>query len=107
MSKFVVMQAPVFNKRKMELFTNHTPSKDKKITSEACIHYLWLSNEDYKDYSIKWNPAVKTANDHSKIWESLLDERIDFITANQAPHSVDEKSLPHLKPNGQRVEFER
>lgn len=85
------------------LFTNKIPLKDKKITSEACIHHLWFSDEDYKEKGnfIKWNPAVKTANDRSKIWEALLDGRIDVIATDHAPHTFDEKNQAYAQaPSG-------
>ena len=85
------------------LFTNKIPLKDKKITAEACIHHLWFSDEDYKEKGnfIKWNPAVKTANDLSKIWEALLDGRIDVIATDHAPHTIDEKNQTYAQaPSG-------
>jgi dihydroorotase len=86
-----------------ELFTNKIPLKEKKITSEACIHHLWFSDEDYKEKGslIKWNPAVKTAGDRDKIWEALLDDRIDVIATDHAPHTLEEKALPYTScPSG-------
>lgn len=85
------------------LFDNSIPLKDKKITSEACIHHLWFSDEDYakKGPYIKWNPAVKTKEDREKIWEALLDDRIDVIATDHAPHTLDEKALPYEQcPSG-------
>lgn len=85
------------------LFDNSIPLKDKKITSEACIHHLWFSDEDYakKGSLIKWNPAVKTTHDREKIWEALLDDRIDVIATDHAPHTLDEKALPYAQcPSG-------
>lgn len=86
-----------------DLFTNKILLKDKKITSEACIHHLWFSDADYQEKGslIKWNPAVKTANDRDKIWEALLDDRIDVIATDHAPHTLDEKALPYSQcPSG-------
>ncbi len=86
-----------------DLFDNTIPLKDKKITSEACIHHLWFSHEDYakKGTLIKWNPAVKTKEDREKIWEALLDDRIDVIATDHAPHTLDEKALPYTQcPSG-------
>jgi dihydroorotase len=85
------------------LFTNQVPLKEKKITAEACIHHLWFSDEDYakKGSLIKWNPAIKTAADRDKIWEALLDDRIDVIATDHAPHTLDEKGLPYNQcPSG-------
>jgi len=76
------------------LFDNQTPLKDKKITSEACIHHLWFNNKDYatKGNFIKWNPAVKTQNDQSQILKAVLDNHIDVIATDHAPHTLEEKS---------------
>lgn len=89
--------------REMELFTNKIPLQDKKITAEVCIHHLWFTNEDYatKGNFIKWNPAVKTAQDRDALWEALLDDRIDVIATDHAPHTLEEKQQSYLKaPSG-------
>ncbi len=89
--------------KEMELFTNKIPLEDKKITAEVCIHHLWFTNEDYdtKGNFIKWNPAVKTANDRKVLWEALLDDRIDVIATDHAPHTLEEKQQSYLKaPSG-------
>lgn len=77
-----------------ELFDNNVPLGQKKITAEACIHHLWFNDEDYdsKGSLIKWNPAVKSEEDRLKIWEALLDDRIDVIATDHAPHTREEKS---------------
>lgn len=79
--------------KETNLFSNKTPLRDKKITAEVCIHHLWFSDEDYekKGTLIKWNPAVKTATDRDKLWEALLDDRIDVIATDHAPHTMEEK----------------
>ena len=76
--------------REMELFTNKIPLQDKKITAEVCIHHLWFTNEDYatKGNFIKWNPAVKTAQDRAALWEALLDDRIDVIATDHPPQTL-------------------
>lgn len=82
---------------------NPGPVKGKKITAEACIHHLWFEERDYINYGtrIKWNPAVKSANDRAAIWEGLLSDRIDVIATDHAPHTLDEKSHPYfLAPSG-------
>ena len=89
--------------KETELFGNDLPLEKKKITSEACIHHLWFSEEDYekKGAFIKWNPAVKSASDRSRIWEALLDDRIDVIATDHAPHTLEEKSNSYLNaPSG-------
>lgn len=76
-----------------ELFRNDIPLKDKKITAEVCVHHLWFSDEDYKSKGnfIKWNPAVKTSDDREHLWKALLDDRLDVIATDHAPHTIDEK----------------
>jgi dihydroorotase len=89
--------------REMELFTNTIPLEDKKITAEVCVHHLWFTNADYdtKGNLIKWNPAIKTAADREALWEALLDDRLDVIATDHAPHTLEEKMQPYLKaPSG-------
>ncbi|MBO6605650.1 dihydroorotase [Psychroserpens sp.] len=89
--------------KETNLFTNKIPLKDKKITAEVCIHHLWFSDEDYKKKGthIKWNPAVKKASDRDQLWEALLDDRIDVIATDHAPHTLDEKASVYTKaPSG-------
>lgn len=86
-----------------ELFRNDIPLEQKRITSEACIHHLWFSDADYdsKGTWIKWNPAVKTAADREQIWQALLDNRIDVIATDHAPHTIEEKQQKYLQaPSG-------
>lgn len=85
------------------LFDNKTPLKDKKITAEVCIHHLWFSDEDYEDKGtlIKWNPAVKKPSDREALLKALLDDRIDVIATDHAPHTLEEKSNVYTKaPSG-------
>ena len=85
------------------LFSNKKPLQEKKITAEVCIHHLWFSYEDYdkKGTFIKWNPAVKTTKDREALWEALLDDRIDVIATDHAPHTREEKANPYTKaPSG-------
>ncbi|MFK7812874.1 MAG: dihydroorotase [Maribacter sp.] len=89
--------------KEMDLFRNDIPLEEKKITAEVCIHHLWFSESDYdtKGTLIKWNPAVKTANDRKKLWEALLDDRIDVIATDHAPHLLEEKDNVYTKaPSG-------
>lgn len=79
------------------------PLDNKRITSEACIHHLWFSQEDYKEKGsrIKWNPAVKSMQDRNAIRQALLDGRIDVIATDHAPHTLEEKSQPYFDcPSG-------
>ncbi len=89
--------------REMELFTNKIPLEEKQITAEVCIHHLWFTNDDYatKGNFIKWNPAVKTLADREKLWECLLNDTIDVIATDHAPHTFEEKSQNYLNaPSG-------
>jgi len=89
--------------KELELFTNKIPLEEKKITAEVCIHHLWFSDEDYatKGNLIKWNPAVKSADDRKALWEALLDDRIDVIATDHAPHTLVEKQQVYTKaPSG-------
>lgn len=89
--------------KEMELFSNKIPLEEKQITAEVCVHHLWFSDADYKTKGnlIKWNPAVKTAEDRTALWEALLDDRIDVIATDHAPHTLEEKKQSYLKsPSG-------
>ena len=86
-----------------DLFRNDIPLEQKKITAEVCIHHLWFCDADYdtKGTLIKWNPAVKTAGDREKLWEALLDDRIDVIATDHAPHTLQEKDNVYTQaPSG-------
>ncbi|EAQ99895.1 dihydroorotase [Maribacter sp. HTCC2170] len=86
-----------------DLFRNDIPLEQKKITAEVCIHHLWFSDKDYdeKGTLIKWNPAVKTAKDKSELWKALLDDRIDVIATDHAPHTIEEKDNVYTQaPSG-------
>ncbi len=85
------------------LFSNKKPLKEKKITAEVCVHHLWFSDEDYdkKGTFIKWNPAVKSTNDREALWKALLNDKIDVIATDHAPHTFEEKSNTYMKaPSG-------
>lgn len=89
--------------KELGLFTNKIPLKQKRITTEACIHHLWFNDDDYKTKGnfIKWNPSIKTEYDRAQIFEAVLDGRIDVIATDHAPHTLEEKQLPYLKaPSG-------
>jgi dihydroorotase len=112
-SSFAVQLAKKYNTRlhilhistakELSLFENSLPLAQKLITAEACVHHLWFSDQDYKEKGnfIKWNPAVKTAQDRSEIWKAVLDNRIDVIATDHAPHTLEEKSKAYLDaPSG-------
>ncbi len=85
------------------LFRNDIPLEEKQITAEVCVHHLWFSDKDYdeKDTHIKWNPAVKTEKDRLGLWEALLDDRIDVLATDHAPHTLEEKTNVYTKaPSG-------
>ncbi len=85
------------------LFTNKIPLEEKQITAEVCIHHLWFEDKDYeqKGTFIKWNPAVKSKEDKNGLWKALLDDRIDVIATDHAPHTLEEKKQVYTKvPSG-------
>ncbi|WP_158962300.1 dihydroorotase [Myroides fluvii] len=89
--------------KETDLFRNDIPLKDKKITAEVCVHHLWFTDKDYetKGNFIKWNPAVKKESDREKLWEALLDGRIDVIATDHAPHTKEEKAKAYTQaPSG-------
>ncbi len=89
--------------KELELFDNSIPLEEKKITAEACIHHLWFSDEQYdeKGTYIKWNPAVKKTSDRDAIFQGVLDNKIDVIATDHAPHTIEEKENKYLTaPSG-------
>ena len=89
--------------KEMDLFSNTIKLEDKRITAEACVHHLWFSHKDYaeKGTLIKWNPAVKTAADRDAIMQAVLDDRIDVIATDHAPHTWQEKQNTYFNaPSG-------
>tara|TARA_B100000809_G_scaffold22902_1_gene20049 strand:- start:14030 stop:15367 length:1338 start_codon:yes stop_codon:yes gene_type:complete len=89
--------------KETSLFRNDIPLKDKKITAEVCVHHLTFEEKDYEEKGtfIKWNPAVKTAADREGLWKALLDDRIDVIATDHAPHTLEEKENVYAKaPSG-------
>ena len=85
--------------KELSLFSNQIPLKEKKITSEVCIHHLWFDDSDYKRLGmmIKWNPAIKSSTDKDELLMALIDNRIDVIATDHAPHTLNEKSPPYFK----------
>ncbi|MFC2152995.1 dihydroorotase [Bacteroidota bacterium] len=89
--------------KELELFDNITPSKEKRITAEVCVHHLWFSSDDYEKFGtkIKWNPAIKTINDREALLNGLKNNKIDVIATDHAPHTIEEKSNTYFKaPSG-------
>ncbi|GAO27862.1 dihydroorotase [Geofilum rubicundum] len=81
------------------LFQNDIPLQEKKITTEVSVHHLWFSDKDYERLGmlIKWNPAIKTEQDKQGLLKALLDDRIDIITTDHAPHTLAEKQQPYFQ----------
>ncbi|MEO6639433.1 MAG: dihydroorotase, partial [Ginsengibacter sp.] len=106
-SSFAVSLAKKYNSRlhvlhistekELELFKNDVPLKEKRITSEVCVHHLNFTADDYAKlgYLIKCNPAIKEAENKKALWKALLDDRLDVIATDHAPHTVDEKEPPY------------
>ncbi len=89
--------------KELELFDNTIPLLQKKITAEACIHHLYFNDSDYEKLGsrIKWNPAIKTKRDQEAILKAVIDNRIDVIATDHAPHTWEEKSESYFKtPSG-------
>ena len=89
--------------KETHLFRNDIPLEEKQITAEVCVHHLWFTDVDYenKGTHIKWNPAVKTQKDKDGLWKALLDDRIDIIATDHAPHTLEEKDAIYTKaPSG-------
>jgi dihydroorotase len=89
--------------KETKLFDHKKPLKNKKITAEVCVHHLWFSDADYQEKGtlIKWNPAIKTNEDREGLWKALLEDRIDVIATDHAPHTLEEKKNKYLDaPSG-------
>ncbi len=85
------------------LFNNNIPLKDKKITAETCLHYLLFDDRDYetKKTFLKCNPAVKTENDKLALIQACIDNHIDILATDHAPHTFEEKNKPYFSaPSG-------
>ncbi|HRO41933.1 MAG TPA: dihydroorotase [Flavipsychrobacter sp.] len=83
--------------RELQLFTNLFPLQDKRITSEVCVHHLHFTADDYTKFGnqIKCNPAIKSSENKTALWEALLDDRLDIIATDHAPHTWEEKQLSY------------
>ena len=89
--------------KEMELFRNDIPLEEKRITAEVCIHHLCFDDSQYADKGthIKWNPAVKSKADKEAVFQALLDDRIDIIATDHAPHTLEEKNNTYFNaPSG-------
>jgi dihydroorotase len=107
-SSFAVALAKKYNTRlhilhistakEIELFDNSKPLKEKRITAEACVHHMWFDADDYERLGnkIKCNPAIKAKGNKEAILAALLDNKIDVIATDHAPHTAEEKAKPYL-----------
>jgi dihydroorotase len=89
--------------KELSLLEKPGPVKNKLITSEVCVHHLWFDDKDYSDKGslIKWNPAIKTEEDKEALIQALIDDRIDIIATDHAPHTLEEKDNLYAKtPSG-------
>ena len=89
----------ITTERELQLFTNMFPLKEKRITAEVCVHHLHFTSDDYERLGnqIKCNPAIKAANNKEALWKALLDDRLDVIATDHAPHTWEEKNEPYMK----------
>ena len=85
--------------KETDLFRNDIPLEEKNITTEVSVHHLWFTDQDYERLGalIKWNPAIKTQKDKDGLLAALLDDRIDLITTDHAPHTLEEKQKPYFQ----------
>jgi dihydroorotase len=84
----------ISTQKELQLFGNMLPLKDKRITAEVCVHHLHFTADDYETlgYKIKCNPAIKAPHNKEALWKALLDDRLDVIATDHAPHLITEKS---------------
>jgi len=89
----------ISTEKELQLFTNMIPLKDKRITAEVCVHHLHFTSDDYERLGnqVKCNPAIKSPNNKEALWKGLLDNRLDVIATDHAPHTWAEKNEPYEK----------
>jgi dihydroorotase len=87
----------ISTEKELQLFTNLFPTKEKRITAEVCVHHLHFTSNDYEILGdkIKCNPAIKSPNNKEALWKALLDDRLDIIATDHAPHLITEKEPPY------------
>jgi len=85
--------------KEMQLFSNFLPLEEKRITAEVCVHHLHFTSDDYATLGnrIKCNPAIKAPHNREALWKALLDDRLDLIATDHAPHTLEEKTGPYEK----------
>lgn len=89
----------ISTEKELQLFSNMKPLKEKRITAEVCVHHLHFTSQDYARLGnkIKCNPAIKAPHHKEALWKALLDNRLDVIATDHAPHTLEEKKEPYLK----------
>jgi dihydroorotase len=89
----------ITTEKELQLFSNMLPLKEKRITTEVCVHHLHFTSADYAilGNKIKCNPSIKASNNKEALWKALLDNRLDVIATDHAPHTLEEKNEPYLK----------
>lgn len=89
----------ISTEKELQLFSNMLPLKEKRITSEVCVHHLHFTSDDYAALGnkIKCNPAIKAPHNREGLWKALLDDRLDVIATDHAPHTWEEKNEPYEK----------
>ena len=89
----------ISTEKELMLFTNMFPLKEKRITAEVCVHHLHFTSDDYARLGnkIKCNPAIKAPHNREGLWKALLDDRLDVIATDHAPHTLEEKNEPYEK----------
>ncbi len=89
----------ISTEKELQLFTNMFPLKDKRITAEVCVHHLHFTSDDYAALGnqIKCNPAIKAPQNKEALWKALLDDRLDVIATDHAPHTWQEKNESYEK----------
>ncbi len=89
----------ISTEKELQLFTNLFPLKEKRITAEVCVHHLHFTADDYEQLGnlIKCNPAIKSKDNKEALWKALLDDRLDIIATDHAPHTWEEKQKPYLE----------
>ena len=92
----------ITTQKELQLFSNMLPLQDKRITAEACVHHLHFTSDDYAvlGNKIKCNPAIKAPFNRDALWEALLDDRIDSVSTDHAPHMPEEKNVSYEKAHG-------
>jgi dihydroorotase len=89
----------ISTEKELQLFSNWLPLKEKRITAEVCVHHLHFTSDDYERLGnkIKCNPAIKAPHNKEALWKALLDDRLDVIATDHAPHTLHEKEEPYEK----------